>query len=327
MGAVALAIAYLSLDLIVRQEGTVYITQDHENVEDVAAMLVDSGFVRREATITFIASLKKMKDFKRGRYEIQKDEDWPTVINRFRIGDQQAINVVVTSSRDWRSLSAKLGRQLMGDSADFYKYLSSEAALSQSGMDRAGLPSIIIPNTYQMYWTSSPEEFLERMLRENEAFWQNRDEKLKRLNMSRVEAVILASIVESETNKVDEMPTVAGLYLNRLRAGWKLQSDPTALYGMRQAFPDSVVRRVLYSHLEFDSPYNTYIYKGLPPGPISFPSSQAIEAVLNAENHSYYYMVASVEKPGYHAFSKRSEYSRHTRLAREYQAYLTSRNL
>lgn len=326
LGLIGAVIAYLSLDLIVRREGTLLLEPQETEINQLAQQLLDSGYVHRAGTITYLAELKKIKRVRPGRYVLQKDEDWPSVLNRFRIGDQQPLAVVLPASPDLRRLSQRLSRQLMHDSTRFYNYFTSDSLLVQSGLSREAVHSLFLPNTYELYWTVSPKGLVDRMIKEREAFWHKRQAQLVKLGLNQVEVATLASIVERETNKVEEMPRVAGLYLNRLKRGWKLQSDPTALYGMQQLYPDSVVRRVLNDHLRFDSPWNTYLYPGLPPGPISIPSTQAIEAVLNAETHDYFYMIASVDRLGFHEFSKASEYARHQRLARAYHEYLNQRS-
>lgn len=325
LGLFGVVIAYLSLDLIVRREGTLYLLPNETDARDLAQQLVDSGYVSRAATITYLAELKKMKRARPGRYVLHKDEDWPSVLNRLRIGDQQPVAVVLPASSDLRRLSQRLSRQLMHDSTRFYRYFTSDSIRQQCGMSQEAINALFIPNTYEMYWTVSPRGLVDRMIKEREVFWHKRQAKLVKLGLNQVEVATLASIVEKETNKVDEMPRVAGLYLNRLQRGWKLQSDPTAVYGLQQMYPDSVVRRVLNDHLRFDSPWNTYQYPGLPPGPIAIPSTQAIEAVLNAEEHNYFYMIASVDRLGYHDFSKATEYARHQQLARAYHEYLNQR--
>lgn len=322
LGLTGAVLAYLSLDLVARKGGVLELYPEITNIEELAIQLEEQGFVRRAKTIDFLAWVKSMERARPGRYEFEKGEDWPEILNRFRIGDQQPVNVVIPASSDLRQLSKRLGQQLMHDSARFYNYFLSDSALNQSKLTRDIFTTVFMPNTYELYWNISPHGLLERMQREQKVFWHKNQEKLTSIRLSQSEVVTLASIVEKETNKVDEMPRVAGLYLNRLRKGWKLQSDPTALFGIRQEHPDSVVRRVLYDHIRYDSPWNTYLYGGLPPGPISIPSSQAVNAVINAEENRYFYMVASVDRIGYHEFSKENEFGRHKSLARKYQRYL-----
>ena len=164
------------------------------------------------------------------------------------------------------------------------------------------------------------------MQAESERFWRSRDSLRERIGLSRVEVVTLASIVQAETNRTDEMPRVAGLYLNRIREGWKLESDPTAVYGFKKSFPDSVIRRVLHAHVRFPSPWNTYLNAGLPPGPISIPSLQAVEAVMYPSGTLIFHG-GQCRASGYHEFSRADQFGRHQRMARKYQQYLNRRKL
>src|SRR5699024_1911088 len=166
---------------------------------------------------------------------------------------------------------------------------------------------LYIPNTYEFYWNTSAEGFRDRMKTEYEKFWtENRVEKAQKLNLSKEEVISLAAIVQKETAMADERPRVAGVYLNRLKIGMLLQADPTVIYAIKRNTNDfdQVIKRVLYVDLETDSPYNTYKYPGIPPGPIAMPDISSIDAVLNPENHSYLYFVADVENFGYHKFAK-----------------------
>ena len=181
---------------------------------------------------------------------------------------------------------------------------------------------MFIPNTYEMYWDTSVEEFVERMHTEYERFWtKERDAKRKRSGLSRMQVMTLASIVYEETRKGDEMPRVAGVYINRLRKGMPLQADPTIKYALQ----DFGLRRILNKHLKHPSPYNTYINKGLPPTPICMPSITAIDAVLNYESHKYLYFCARETFDGYHNFA--ATYNEHLQNARKYQRELNRRGI
>ena len=177
--------------------------------------------------------------------------------------------------------------------------------------------SMFIPNTYQVYWTDSPEQILDRMKKEYDAFWTDeRKQKAKNLNMTQEEVSTLASIVKGETNKMDEAPTVAGVYINRLKRGIALQADPTLVF----AIGDFSIRRILNKDKNFDSPYNTYQHRGLPPGPINMPSIATLDAVLDYEDHNYLYFCAKEDFSGYHAFAK--TLAEHNRNARKFQRAL-----
>ncbi len=186
--------------------------------------------------------------------------------------------------------------------------------------------TLFIPNTYRFYWNTSAEEFFERMCREYDRFWNaSRREKAEAIGMSPLEVTTLASIVQAETAKVDERPVVAGLYMNRLDKGIRLQSDPTVIFAMRLAGRQDTIRRVYLSDLKIDSPYNTYKHKGLPPSPINIPDISSIDAVLDYTRHNYIYMCASVERFGYHEFAAGS--AQHNRNRRAYIRWLNEKNI
>ena len=195
-----------------------------------------------------------------------------------------------------------------------------ENAIKVYGYTTETLMGLFIPNTYQVYWNTSGEEFLERMVKEHQRFWNTNDrlEKAKDLGLTTNEVYTLASIVEREVSKNSEKKKVAGLYLNRLKIGMKLDADPTAKFATR----DFKATRLYFKHTRFESPYNTYLNKGLPPGPISMASITSIDAVLNSEEHNYYYMCAEPKNPGYHIFAE--TLSEHNKNARRYQRWLDS---
>ncbi|MEL6917645.1 MAG: endolytic transglycosylase MltG, partial [Bacteroidota bacterium] len=200
--------------------------------------------------------------------------------------------------------------------------------LSANDFDEATKLAMYLPNSYELFWNTSAEKFRDRMLTEYNRFWtDDRLKKAKSLGLSRKEVITLASVVHKETAKVDERPRVAGVYLNRLKKGILLQADPTVIYALKlhSGDFDKVIKRVLYKDLELDSPYNTYKYSGLPPGPIAMPDISAIDAVLNAENHDYYYFVANVENFGYHKFAK--TLAQHNRNKAQYVRWINAQNI
>ena len=184
-----------------------------------------------------------------------------------------------------------------------------------------------IPNQYEVYWNTSPDKFKAKMLNEYKKFWnESRVAKAKKLGLTKNQVITLASIVQKETAQKSERPIVAGLYLNRYRDNWPLQADPTVIYAIKeQKGHDVVIKRVLNKDLTIDSPYNTYKNIGLPPTLIAMPDISAIDAVLNAEKHNYYYMCASVEKIGYHEFAK--TLAQHNRNAKKYQNWINKRGI
>jgi UPF0755 protein len=257
-----------------------------------------------------------------GRYEVTSDMNMLALVRRLKNHAQAPVNLVVPSVRTVQDMAGRLGGKLMVDSAALADILTDSVACAKLGYTTATVPALFIPNTYQVYWDISIEDFLKRLVKENQTFWtDDRQAKSKALGMSREEVVTLASIVDSETANNLEKPRIAGLYLNRIRVGMPLQSDPTVVF----AVGDFSLRRILRKHLMVDSPYNTYIYKGLPPGPIRIPSVAGIDAVLNHETHSYLYMCAKEDFSGTHNFA--TSYAEHQQNARRYAKALDARGI
>ena len=265
-----------------------------------------------------------LKDsYKVGHYVVKDGMNVIEVVRMLKLGLQTPVNVTMNNVKIPAQLAGKLATQIEADSVEIVKVLTDKALAKEMGFDSPlTMFSIFLPNTYEFYWTVTPREFVERMHKEYKRFWtEERDQKRKRSGLSRVEVSTLASIVYEETRKVDEMPRVAGVYVNRLNTGMPLQADPTIKYAMQ----DFGLRRILNKHLKTPSPYNTYINRGLPPSPICMPSIEAIDAVLNFEKHQYLFFCARPTFDGYHNFAK--NYSEHLRNARAYQAELNKRNI
>ena len=293
----------------------------------------DSVYTKiKESTLcnsTALGSLRWMARYRHynecvhtGRYAIRPGESVYQVLSRLLRGYQEPMNLVVGSVRHLDRLASQVGRQLMTDSADVARVLSDSARLATLGYDRQTLPALFIPNTYEVYWNMSAEAFLQRMVREHERFWnKDRRDKAKALGMTPTEVATLASIVEEETNNSDEKPIVAGLYINRLHRGIPLQADPT----VRFAVGDFERQRVTHADLSADSPYNTYLHAGLPPGPIRIATPEGLDAVLNYAHHNYLYMCAKEDFSGRHNFA--ANYAEHLRNARRYQQALNQRKI
>jgi UPF0755 protein len=244
------------------------------------------------------------------------------IVNILRSGRQTPVNVTFNNIRTLEELAGRIGGQIEADSASLSAFLSDESNYSAEGFDRRTVISVFIPDTYQLYWSVDPQGFYRRMLKEYMAFWDSdRMAAAEALGLTPVEVSVLASIVDEEASKADEKPRIAGLYLNRLRLGIPLQADPTVKFAVN----DFTLRRILNKHLEVDSPYNTYKFKGLPPGPIRCPSRSGLEAVLNAEKHEYLYMVAKFDSSGYHNFSR--TLAEHNKYAAAYRRELNRRKI
>jgi UPF0755 protein len=257
------------------------------------------------------------KSVKTGRYLLKKGMNTNQVVNMLKGGLQTPLNVTFNNVRTKEQLAGKVSKYLTSDSISILNLFEDESQIQKYGFTKETYSAMFIPDTYEFYWTTSAQGFANRMRLEYEKFWNTeRKKKAEEIKLTPVEVTILASIVQAETAKNDELKRVAGLYINRLNRGMFLQADPTVKY----AVGDYSLKRILNVHLEIDSPYNTYKYAGLPPGPINFPETSAIDAVLNFEKHKYYYMCAKEDFSGYHNFA--ANLAEHNRNAAKYRAAL-----
>lgn len=260
--------------------------------------------------------------FQPGHYVLYPGMSVKEVVRMLKLGEQSPVRVTVNNVRTPAQLAGKLARQLDTDSVSWLATLTNKDMAASVQFDSLTFFSMFIPDSYEFYWTVSPESFVRRMRREYDRFWTpERDSLRKRANLSRLEVMTLASIVYEETRKTDEMPRIAGVYLNRLRKRIPLQADPTVKYALQ----DFGLRRILYRHLKYPSPYNTYVHRGLPPSPICMPSKSAIDAVLRFEQHDYLYFCARPTFDGYHNFARTLR--EHSANARAYSAELNKRKI
>ena len=260
-------------------------------------------------------------NIKPGRYKLENGFNNNQIINSLR-SNNVPIKITYNNIETFDQLIKRISERIEADSLSLSNVFFEEKFLNDLGLDSESVFSLFIPNTYEFFWNTSAIQFRERILKEFDRFWNDsRIEKSKKLNLNPIEVMTLASIVQKETPKVDERPTIAGVYLNRLERNMKLQADPTVVYTIkkRDGF-DTKIRRVLYKDLRIKSPYNTYVYRGLPPAPIVTPDISAIEAVLNPQKHSFIYFVADVSNPGYHLFSRTN--AEHNRKKRQYTNWL-----
>ena len=283
--------------------------------------------LRSTVTFSLAAKAKRFDTPRIGHFVLKPNMGNQQIINALRSGNTP-IQVVFNNQQTIAHLAGRVAEQLELDSLSLIKEIESPYFMESVNLNREELLSLFLPNSYEMYWNISAAEFCQRMQRENDLFWnESRESKRKRLNMSRAEVITLSAIVNEESRKVDERPRVAGVYLNRLRRGMKLQADPTVVYAMkRQANDfDLVVRRVLYKDLEINSLYNTYKYRGLTPGPITMPDISSVDAVLNPESHSYLFFVVDPKNPGYHLFA--SNYNEHLANRKVYVRWLNENRI
>lgn len=281
--------------------------------------------------ISSFDALAKQKQYtthvKAGRYAIKKGMNNNAIINSIR-SKNLPIRVAFNNQESLESLAARVSKQIEADSLSLVTAMKDSEFLKENGFSRTTALGMYIPNSYEFFWNTSAKKFRDRMLTEFNRFWTtNRKAKAKALNLTQNEVMTLASIVYEESKKAEEQPRVAGVYINRLQIGMPLQADPTLKFAAYQLpkYQNTVIKRVLNVHKKIDSPYNTYMYAGLPPGLISMPDISAIDAVLNYEKHNYFYFAADAKRIGYHKFAK--TLAQHNANARAYQRYLSKQGI
>ncbi len=244
------------------------------------------------------------REQKAGKFLLKKGMNSNEIINALR--QNVPVKLSFNNQERLENFAGRIATQIESDSLSLLNSFTEEQFLKENGFTKENVLSIFVPNSYEFFWNTSANKFRDRMAKEYRKFWTTeRLEKAKKLNLTPIEVSVLASIVHKETVKEDERPIVAGVYLNRLRKGMKLEADPTVIYAVKLQSNDfnKVIKRVLNKDLDTDSPYNTYMYEGLPPGPIAMPDITALEAVLNPAQHNYIYFCASVTRFGYHEFA------------------------
>ena len=262
------------------------------------------------------------KSIKIGRYKISDNITMLSLFRNLRNGQQTPVSVVIPSVRTVDEECDRIAKFLMLKSDDIKSLLNDNSYIEKLGFTKETLPSLFIPNTYEIYWTTNPTQLIERLKKEYDIFWNDdRISQAKELGLTPNEVATLASIVDSETARNQDKPIIARLYLNRINKKMKLASDPTVVF----ALGDFTLRRVLRKHLEIDSPYNTYKYEGLPPGPIRIPSIAGIDAVLNPDNNDYLFMCAKEDFSGEHYYTSSAE--EHAKNAQKYSNALNRRGI
>jgi UPF0755 protein len=290
---------------------------------DVLAILRQKKVLKDEFTFRIVSRLKKYdRKVNPGYYIFRKGMNNREIVNMLRLGWQTPVKLVIYNIRTKEEFAGLVGRTLELDSNELLHKLNDNAFCKSYGLDSNKILSRFIVDNYEFYWNTSMEKFISKMEEAYNSFWnEQRKQKANGLNMTPSEITTLASIVEKEVIYDKEMPTVAGVYLNRIRIGMPLQADPTLVFALR----DFDARRVTQYHKDFDSPYNTYLYAGLPPGPICMPRKKSIDAVLNAEVHPYLYFCANPDMSGYSIFSK--SYEEQMKVAAQYQKKLNQMNI
>ncbi len=264
---------------------------------------------------------------KAGKYILKKGMNNNDLVNLLRSGNTP-VSVVFNNQERLEDLAGRIAVQIEADSISLLNVMKDESFLSSNNLRSEEALSMYIPNKYEFFWNTSAEGFRDRMLTEYKRFWnQNRLDKAKEIGLTPNQVSVVASIVQKETAKVDERPKVAGVYMNRINNGWKLEADPTVIYALKKNSGnfDTVIKRVLYKDLKLESPYNTYMNVTLPPGPIAMPDISSIDAVLNYGKHDYFYFVADVQNFGYHKFAK--NLSQHNRNKQEYVRWINKQGV
>jgi UPF0755 protein len=296
-----------------------------DSLVDVKEKISDHS--KNPNTFLWVAAKKSFSKPKTGRYVLKEGMSNNDVVNMLRSGNQTALSVSFNNQTTLEKFAGRIAEQLEIDSISIISSFTEKSFLNENELTAKSALQICIPNSYEFYWTVSADDFRDKLLKEYNRFWTaDRVAKAKALNLSKNGVITLASIVQKETAKKSERPIVAGLYLNRLQNGWPLQADPTIIYAIKEVKgQDYVVKRVLKVDLEINSPYNTYMNRGLPPSLIAMPDISSIDAVLNAKDHDYFYMCADIVKIGYHKFAK--TLTQHNANAAKYQNWLNKKGV
>ena len=271
----------------------------------------------------FVATSRNYStNVKAGKFLFKKDMTSFDMVRSLRLN--VPVKVAFNNQETLGKLVQRLATQLEPDSLKLEVAFTNTPFMEENGLTEETILALFIPNTYEFYWNTPADKIAQKLAKEYRVFWNmERTEKAKALGLTPIQVYTLASIVHKETAKVDERPTVAGVYLNRLKQDMPLQADPTVIFAIKKRSGnfDQEIKRVFFNDLRINSPYNTYINKGLPPGPIAMPDVSAIDAVLNAEKHDYIYFCTNPDKPGYHAFA--SSYEAHQVNAKKYAEWVT----
>ncbi len=296
------------------KESVIVFIPTGSDFDDVCRILSkEAGLISEDHFRTTARQKGYIVNVKPGRYRIYNKMSNNSLVNKLRSGNQEPVQLVINNVRTMEDLAAKVSSQLEFAADSLLALLKNDSISKHYGFTLNEFPAMFIPNTYEVFWNISPEQFIERMNKEYNKFWtEERKNKAAAANLTPIEVSILASIVISETVKKDEMPRIAGLYINRLNRGMYLEADPTVKF----ALGDFELKRILFRHLEYDSPYNTYKNPGLPPGPIYFADASVLDAVLNYEKHDYIFMCAKEDFSGYHNFARTN--AEHERNAARY---------
>ena len=313
-------------EIIASSNKIVFVVKNDISFNEIGDFLVRKNILKKPNTINELVVFKNYNNdsLRKGKYTLDRNWTNNDLINQlFIMRNQNIIDLYIPSSRNLETIFAKISTQINIDSSKLFKIFSDEIYQEKFGFTAYTFPTIIIPNTYEVYSNITELELLDLFRRHYKKFWNsNRIKKAKNIGLTQSEVTILASIVQMEQQlKFDEHPKIAGLYINRLKKGMKLQADPTVKFALNKPG----LRRLYYRHLEVDSPYNTYKFKGLPPGPIWIPDKRVIDAVLDYESHDYIFMCAQPSYSGYHNFSSNNK--DHEKYKKDYTNWLSKEGI
>ncbi|WP_422008584.1 endolytic transglycosylase MltG [Roseivirga pacifica] len=314
---------FFGVNVLAEKNDTTILIDRDDTFDSLRNRLYDEQIIEDALSFSFVSKVLGYQDaIKPGVYLLNKDMNNLEAVRKLRAGDQTPVNITFNNVRLKPELAEKITANTGVSTDEFLALLNNEDYIADFGFNEATVIGMFIPNTYEVYWTISAEALFERMNKEYKAFWNDsRKQKAEAIGLSPAEVSTLASIVQAESIMGDESPTIAGLYINRLNKNILLQADPTVKF----ALGDFEIQRVLTADTRVDSPYNTYRYKGLPPGPINLPTISSINAVLNYKKHDYIYMCAKEDFSGYHRFAK--TLVEHNKNARLFQQALNRRNI
>ncbi len=307
------------------KEGYIFI-KTNSNLKDLENEI--SPFLKDVLSFTWVANQKKYtRRIKAGRFKIDKGMSNNDLVNLLRSGEQATINLTFNNQHSIQKLAGRVAAQIEADSLSILHALLEPSFLKLHDFTTKSILGMLVPNSYEFYWNTSATQFRDRMHKEYNRFWtEKRNNKAKALQLTKMQVIALASIVQRETAQVSERPLVAGLYLNRIKRGIPLQADPTIIYALKEKYGEEfIVKRVLLKDLKIDSPYNTYTNKGIPPTLIAMPDISSIDAVLFSAKHTYIYMCASVDKIGYHSFA--ASLKQHNRNAAKYHRWMNEQGI
>jgi len=310
-------------NILIEKQTVKFVIDKNDNYDSVRNHLYDMDIIQDAVSFSFVAKvLGYQKLVKPGVYQLEPEMTNLQTVRMLRAGAQVPVQITFNNVRLKEELAEKITSTIGLSADEVLGLLNNDAFLKEYGFNSENASAMFIPDTYEVYWTISAKALFQKMFEQHKRFWNvSRRAKAAALGLSPVEVSVLASIVQAESIKADESPIIAGLYLNRLERNIALQADPTLVF----AVGDFTIQRVLNVHKKVDSPYNTYRYKGLPPGPINMPTIATLDAVLNHENHNYIYMCAKEDFSGYHRFAR--TLSEHNKNARLFQNAMNQRKI